>query len=252
MRTTRKRVYADRLSEDSIRKRREHAANRKNKDNMDVIEIMKQAKEPYDALESLFNYLVPTSGQSRVLAGELARAMMKIIYRDWNDGDVFYEGYGIETCGSAVQYLIDKLPELERKFESIAMSDAHEERYTKMLEGITEYVVNYVIEHPESFTQKTDDMYDHDYQYEDAWQSTYELEFDYDEAVPEDEIESLIVGNVRNSPQLDYNIYRDYFTIGGLYIEDYEELDENMQRWLNDLEDEYLYGEGEYDDEEEY
>lgn len=252
MRTTRRRVYADRLSEESIRKRREHASERKNKDNMDVIEIMKQAKEPYDALESLFNYLVPTSGQSKVLAGELARAMMKILYRDWNDGDVFYDGYGIETCGNAVQYLIDNLPELKGKFETIAMSDAHDDRYTKMLEGITEYVVNYVIEHPESFTQQTDDMFDHDYQYEDEWANTYELDFDFDEHIPRDEIELILEDATRNSPNAYYNIYRDYVTIGELRSEDYQELEENMERWLDELADEYAEYDDEYDDEEEY
>ena len=58
-----------------------------------------------DQLQVYFDELVPAQGKADTVAGELVRAMMRILYRDYNDGDLFYEGYGKETCGGSVVYL---------------------------------------------------------------------------------------------------------------------------------------------------
>jgi hypothetical protein len=54
-----------------------------------------------DLLDSLFSDFVPASGKADSIGGEQLRAIMRIVYRDYNDGDKFYEGYGLETCGSS-------------------------------------------------------------------------------------------------------------------------------------------------------
>jgi len=54
-----------------------------------------------------FQKLVPSNGKCETTEGEMLRAMNKIYYRYYNDGDYFYEGYGIETAGSAHEYLIE-------------------------------------------------------------------------------------------------------------------------------------------------
>ena len=56
-------------------------------------------------LESLFEQLVPAEGPADTVAGEVVRAVNRIVYRAWNDCDMFYQGYGIETVGPAYMYL---------------------------------------------------------------------------------------------------------------------------------------------------
>ena len=34
------------------------------------------------------------------VGGEIIRAINRLGYRWWNDGDKFFVGYGVETCGS--------------------------------------------------------------------------------------------------------------------------------------------------------
>ena len=62
-----------------------------------------QNKERYEAL---FEKLVPGSGKCETLGGEILRAVSRIGYRWYNDGDKFLEGYGRETVNPAVRFLI--------------------------------------------------------------------------------------------------------------------------------------------------
>ena len=64
-----------------------------------------------EKLDSLFKELVPYSGKADSLAGEIVRATMRIVYRNFNDGDHIGVGYGKETCNPAARFLINKLPE---------------------------------------------------------------------------------------------------------------------------------------------
>lgn len=67
-----------------------------------------EAKDPTeDALDKLFKKLVPSSGEADTIEGELVRAIMRIWYRYFNDGDYFFRGYGKETAGSSASYLKD-------------------------------------------------------------------------------------------------------------------------------------------------
>ena len=61
-----------------------------------------------DRTNKLFEELVPASGKAENLAGELVRAMGRIAYRFYNDGDQVGIGYGKETCNPAARFLIHK------------------------------------------------------------------------------------------------------------------------------------------------
>lgn len=54
-----------------------------------------------DRINKLFKELVPETGKADSLAGELVRAMSRIGYRFYNDGDQLGIGYGKETCNPA-------------------------------------------------------------------------------------------------------------------------------------------------------
>ena len=60
--------------------------------------------------ESLWNEYVPMSGTAETIGGEILRAMSRIIYRFYNDGDMVGVGYGNETCNSSDRYLETVVP----------------------------------------------------------------------------------------------------------------------------------------------
>lgn len=53
----------------------------------------------------IYEKIVPASGMADTVIGEIFRAIGRLGYRKWNDGDYFYEGYGCETCGSSATFL---------------------------------------------------------------------------------------------------------------------------------------------------
>lgn len=59
-------------------------------------------------INALFEELVPSSGKADTVAGEIVRAISRIGYRNFNDGDHIDVGYGKETCNPAARYLIKK------------------------------------------------------------------------------------------------------------------------------------------------
>lgn len=60
--------------------------------------------------ENLWDKYVPTSGTAETIGGEILRAMSRIIYRFYNDGDMVGVGYGNETCNSSDRYLETVVP----------------------------------------------------------------------------------------------------------------------------------------------
>jgi hypothetical protein len=64
-----------------------------------------EAMHETDMWHKLFAKLVPNSGNCKTLEGEMLRALAKIRYRYFNDGDYVNEGYGIETAGPAFMFL---------------------------------------------------------------------------------------------------------------------------------------------------
>ena len=60
--------------------------------------------------QGLYSKLVPDSGKADTLEGECLRAIHRIIYRYYNDGDYWWNGYGCETAGPAVTFLREQCP----------------------------------------------------------------------------------------------------------------------------------------------
>ena len=70
-------------------------------------------KQASDIVDMIFDAgLVPDSGKADTKAGEIVRAIARIIYRYYNDGDKFFEGYGLETAAPSVAYLMDTIDEV--------------------------------------------------------------------------------------------------------------------------------------------
>lgn len=76
-------------------------------------QTLDKGKQPSDVLDAVFDTgIVPGSGKADTKAGEIIRAMMRVIYRYYNDGDKFFEGYGLETAAPSIAYLIDTIDEV--------------------------------------------------------------------------------------------------------------------------------------------
>lgn len=153
------------------------------------------SKEP---LHDLFEILVPSSGKASTKAGEMVRAMMHILYRDYNDGDRFYKGYGLEVCGSDAQYLMNILPELRTPLINIASDDPEDDLYTERLLDISETIISSIFNDPtryfvsnttDSRTVPVKDIYGFDdEENEDDWDSEDDY---YDTSEDEEYDESL-------------------------------------------------------------
>lgn len=80
--------------------------------------------------EQLYDEYVPASGTAQTVGGEILRAMARIIYRFYNDGDMVGVGYGNETCNSSDRYLCDAVPEYH-SLDGIMFEDKYEETMKK-------------------------------------------------------------------------------------------------------------------------
>lgn len=107
-----------------------------------------KGKELYAQVKNLpfedwFDILVPRSGEAPTVAGEIVRAVNRLAYCYWNDGDKFYEGYGRETCGSSAAYLYEIEPFYELLTDMVDMNGrAYEEATNKLCDIAQEYLLD--------------------------------------------------------------------------------------------------------------
>ena len=224
----------------------------KNIDN--ELATLDSSHKPSDELQVYFDYLVPDKGNADTVAGEIVRAMMRLLYRDYNDGDVFYEGYGFETCAAAASFVADKL-DLYEDFENIAESGLSDDRYTEALEKITSKVISYLQKHEELLaTPNEEDMLDTPTDWLEDYAYGYEFGVDIPENVDYRDFMSFIDEILSNDNEF-RNAYigtsfADFINIEGLSKEGYETLEEYMYKWVDEWVEEN-YPEEEYEEDEE-
>ena len=63
--------------------------------------------ELFEKFDKVFNEWVPDSGPAETVGGEIVRAVNKIVYRYYNDGDFIDVDYGKETCNPAARFILD-------------------------------------------------------------------------------------------------------------------------------------------------
>ena len=138
--------------------------------------------------EPLYDELVPGQGASDYVEGEMMRAINRIIYRFYNDGDKFWEDYGTETAGPAHSYLInsDRIPqEIRSKLESIFDEIVHvyeDEAYTVAVKKALGVVLDYVESKEGNYTEHGEDLFDYDAEYDAEYEyEEEEDEYDYDD-----------------------------------------------------------------------
>lgn len=233
-------------------------------------------------IERLFDLFVPRSGACETLGGEIVRAVSRIVYRWFNDGDVFYTGYGIETCARDAGYLVDntdeKIADLicdyadnHNNFNSYENYEIKNSEYDTFLNKLEDEVCRYLFDHEEVFAlkRKTDSRTDdnewariwdedsHGIDYEpdinyiggDYWEILYENDLismgDVSEYM-ENMTMSGLAGEVVESRYSDAPPY-----VSKLNIEEYDEWCRQFPRWFEEwLADQYEEHKDEIDEEE--
>ena len=125
-----------------------------------------------DRINKLFKELVPETGKADSLAGELVRAMSRIGYRFYNDGDQLGIGYGKETCNPAGRFLGAKGNDRIARLTADAWAVFSEEAYEKILDSLEVAVADYIEQNPDLRNQPTEDMWsfrDEDEDQDDSW-----------------------------------------------------------------------------------
>ena len=112
-----------------------------------------------ERVNAMAEELMPTSGKADSLAGELLRAVSRIGYRFYNDGDQVGIGYGNETCNAAARFLgahgTKKVACLARGMWG--MED--EELYEAALDLLCKAVADQIDADPSLRTTPTEDMW---------------------------------------------------------------------------------------------
>lgn len=252
---------------DADKRRKMYQDRRQNRDNrlQSVMYELEDAKDAQEQIQIIFDEYVPRSGTAKNLGGEYARAMMKIIYRWYNDGDKFYEGYGLETCGNAAQFLFNGIPGADQIMYDIAEAQGDEDEwYERGLTALAALVVDYVVKNPGVFSKPAIDMYSvkvtdiagmqPEYEYEVDTSGDLEMYID-NGCISWSDVEYFLEELCRSYGGEVSSWARDAFTIVGLSRDQYDEWDnmffKDLSGYLNDLEQEFPnYGQEEYEEEE--
>lgn len=125
--------------------------------------------EREEKISALFEELVPASGKAATVAGEIVRAISRIGYRNYNDGDHLGVGYGRETCNPAGRYLAEKCDDEVVRLISAIWGEEDDGRYDTGLAALESGILEYLEQHPElKETENTEDMWDYRDSYEDV------------------------------------------------------------------------------------
>ncbi|MBR6313671.1 MAG: hypothetical protein IKR49_03420 [Clostridia bacterium] len=122
-----------------------------------------------EKLHGMFEELVPPTGKADTLAGEIVRAICRIGYRNWNDGDHLGVGYGRETCNPAGRFLAKKCDDKVARSVADAWGIILDDLYDEALERLEIAVWEYLDAHPElRQAPNSEDMWDSRDRYEDV------------------------------------------------------------------------------------
>lgn len=143
-------------------------------------------REAEQKINALFEELVPPSGKADTVAGEIIRAVSRIGYRNYNDGDHVGVGYGKETCNPAARYLMAKAGEKVAAAVRAIWGEEVDSYYDTGVSVLEEAVLEHLEQHPElKSTTNNEDMGEYRDEAEDV--DDYEDDYDEDEYYDEED-----------------------------------------------------------------
>ena len=141
-------------------------------------------KELEDRNEPLYDKLVPGQGDAETVEGEMLRAINRIVYRFYNDGDKYFEGYGTETAGPAHSFLVNANHPLKSAMVKLFDEPSGDNSYERMLKDVLDMILDYIESRQGKYTKNTlGGMFN----YEPEFEEDEEDEDDYDYYDDEDD-----------------------------------------------------------------
>jgi len=132
-------------------------------------------KELEDRNQSLYDKLVSGSGKSDTVEGEMLRAINRIVYRYYNDGDEYHTGYGTETAGPAHSFLVNANTGVKSAMVRLFGDGTN---YEETIVDALEHILSHIeAKQGKYIKNNVGDMFDYDAEFED---DEYEEE-DYDD-----------------------------------------------------------------------
>jgi len=147
--------------------------------------------------ENWFDQYVPSSGKASSIGGEIVRAMTRVLYRFYNDGDQAGIDYGNETVNSSDRYLVNIIPDYESPY-GIADERCYEETMLENHRKVFQFLRSHLglFNEPNEFDSR--EASDEDYAYLDEYEdddcedySDYDYEDIEDEDFGEDDYERI-------------------------------------------------------------
>lgn len=127
-------------------------------------------------LNGYFKELVPSIGKSESVAGELVRAINRLLYRYFNDGDQLGIGYGNETCNPAARYLQRYGSHNVRMLVDNMWDENNTDQYEEYLVELVDEINDMVRDNQDLRNKPTPDMFSFKKPEDDQWGDD-----DYDE-----------------------------------------------------------------------
>lgn len=174
-----------------------------------------------DFINKMIDEAVPVSGKADTVAVEIFRAMGRIGYRYYNDGDYFYDGYGLETVAPSMAYLMDIIEtygtheqnrEVSHIEDDIMNHVLEDDAYWSKVIDIFKIILNIMAETKQDLfiLENNTDSSDFDASWYEDNRPLYDLEF----YVDKDIVTALNKGTIDKDDVLDYmeSLVRDTFS----------------------------------------
>lgn len=148
-----KRLAARKAERDSAKSKEQERQAKEKEESERKAAIVAKGKELAKELEGAdwekyTEVLVPASGKADTVAGEIIRAVNRIGYRYYNDGDLFNKGYGRETAGSSATYLYE-LEDGEDFVDTLIAMTGNESVYKDKIDELEKIALDYIKSKPE-------------------------------------------------------------------------------------------------------
>tara|TARA_R110001592_G_scaffold52420_2_gene160389 strand:+ start:115 stop:972 length:858 start_codon:yes stop_codon:yes gene_type:complete len=136
-------------------------------------------KELEDRNEPLYDKLVAGMGKSETVEGEMLRAINRIAYRYYNDGDEYMRGYGTETAGPAHSFLVNASHPLKSLVSTLFSKGTD---YEQTIKDVLDAILDYIESRQGKYTpNNVGDMFDYEPEFEDDEYEEEDYDADYDE-----------------------------------------------------------------------
>lgn len=125
-----------------------------------------------DFYSKLFEKFVPMKGAAETVGGEIVRAINRIDYRLYNDGDHIGVEYGNETCNAAARYLKAKCGNPVDDVIEAMWGEWDDGDYKECLNQLKLELRHFLLNNQELFTtNNTEDMFDYSEKEDNDWYS---------------------------------------------------------------------------------